>query len=266
MVSEEATSILSTGKFVFLFAHPDDDVFVAGTMKVLLDQGAEIHCVWATSGDYFGQGERREKELAEAMNILGLKDPNVHLLRFPDLGLVSRLDEAADTFASMLHRIRPDFIVANAFEGGHPDHDCVNFMAYEGPARLGIRPRRFEFPLYNGSGPLHTWRWRINRFPDHSPAEQYTVLPDTAILCKYRMMKAYAASQWMYMFPARLASSRRKLKTIGEVYRSCPAQRDHTIRPHAGKMNYERWFNAFMKITFDDYRQAVRKARAQSRQ
>jgi LmbE family N-acetylglucosaminyl deacetylase len=257
--------MLSSGKYVFLFAHPDDDVFIAGAMRLLLERGTELHCVWVTSGDYFGKGEQREKELAQAMSVLGLHEPCVHLLRFPDLGLLSRLDEAADSFAALLDRIRPDVIVANAFEGGHPDHDCVNFLAYEGPTRLGIAPRLFEFPLYNGSGPSYQWRWKINRFPNSSPPEQHTVLTDTAVACKHQMMKEYAASQWMYMVPARLASPRRKLMTKGELYRACPSDRDHTLPPHSGKLNYERWFNSFMRTTFEDYRRAVLKTREKSR-
>ncbi len=29
-------------KYLCLFAHPDDDVFIGGTLKLLLDQGADL--------------------------------------------------------------------------------------------------------------------------------------------------------------------------------------------------------------------------------
>ncbi len=257
----DSTGLVSSGKYLFLFAHPDDDVFIAGTMKLLLDRGAEVHCVWATSGDYFGLEKRREKQLAEAMEIVGVPPENLHLMRFPDLGLVSRLNEVVDAFAAVLGEVKPDVIFANAFEGGHPDHDIVNFLAYEGSARVGISPRLFEFPMYNGSGPFYYWWWRINRFPDSGPPVLHSPLTDEAILCKHRAMKVYAATEWAYMIPARLVTPAAMLKTRGEPYRACPADRDHAVRPHPGKLNYERWFNFFMRIRFEDFKQAVLNAR-----
>jgi hypothetical protein len=50
----------------------------------------------------------------------------------------------------------------------------------------------------------------------------------------------------------------------GEPYRPCPQERDHTMRPHHGDLNYERWFNSFMKIKFDDYAGAVSHTRISS--
>ena len=51
----------SQDKYLCLFGHPDDDVFIAGTMKLLLDNGAELHAAWLTSGDYFGLGSEARK-------------------------------------------------------------------------------------------------------------------------------------------------------------------------------------------------------------
>jgi LmbE family N-acetylglucosaminyl deacetylase len=243
-------------KYLFLFAHPDDEVLIAGTMKLLLEAGAEIHGVWATSGDRFTKREIRESELRRALGILGLDEPHTHLLRFPDLGMVSMLDQAADSATRQFAEIRPDIVFVNAYEGGHPDHDSVNFLAYECSARLGETPDLFEFPLYNGTGSFFHWKWRINRFPHGGPAELHNPLSGEAIRCKYQMMRAHA-TQRLYMIPARLASPRAALSQVGELYRPCPMDRDHAAPPHKGKLNYERWFNSFMKITFADFRAAV---------
>lgn len=251
---------LNAKNFLFLFAHPDDEVFIAGTMRQLLARGAELHAAWLTSGDYFGKGQERERELSEAMHILGLRDSRRHLVRLPDLGLVRELDHASDQVAKLLTQIRPQVVFADAFEGGHPDHDAVNFLAYEGCARTGIQAEIFEFPLYNGAGEPYYWWWQINRFPPGGPATLYNRLNDDAIDCKYKMMRAYAG-QWMYMIPARLVSSHSKLKGLGEPYRRCPENRDHTLLPHPGTLNYERPFNAFMKIRFRDFQEAVTKVR-----
>ncbi|MFH1116063.1 MAG: PIG-L deacetylase family protein, partial [Pseudomonadota bacterium] len=237
----------ANASYLFLFAHPDDDAFICGTMKMLLQEGACVHAAWLTSGDYFGQGKLREAELAEAATVLGLESTNAHLLRQPDLGLVSGMPQAAESLTTLLATLNPEILFVTAFEGGHPDHDSANFLAYECCGRAGIRPRTYEFPLYNGSGPVRHWKWRINAFPPDGPEVLYRPLDDKAVDCKYRIMRTYS-SQWMYMVPARLASPRSRLKERGEPYRACPPHRDHTVPPHSGLLNYERWFNFFIKI------------------
>jgi LmbE family N-acetylglucosaminyl deacetylase len=251
---------LNAKKYLFVFAHPDDEVFIAGTMKQLLVRGAELHGAWLTSGDYFGKGQERERELSQALNILGLPGRWRHLFRLTDLGLLRELDRAADKVAKLVREIQPEVVFANAFEGGHPDHDAMNFLAYEGCSRAGIRPQIFEFPLYNGAGQPYYWWWQINHFPPGGAPTLYNRLADDAVDCKYSMMRAYSG-QWMYMIPARLVSSYSKLRRLGEPYRRCPENRDHTLPPHPGTLNYERPFNSFMKIRFSDFREAVAKVR-----
>jgi LmbE family N-acetylglucosaminyl deacetylase len=253
-------SLDATKRYVFLFAHPDDDAFIAGAMKVLIQNRAEVHGVWLTSGDYFGKGDLREKELGNATALLGLPAPQTHLLRFPDLGLMRMLDRAADKVAEVIDRLKPDTIFSTAYEGGHPDHDSVNFLAYEGCFRAGHDAELFEFPLYNATGKALHWWWRINGFPTGGPEVLYNRLPYNAVEARQRITWAYS-SQWLYMVPARLASSNCRLSRIGEPYRVCPPERDHTVRPHPGKLNYERWFCSFMRIRFSDFRDAILKAR-----
>jgi LmbE family N-acetylglucosaminyl deacetylase len=247
--------------YLFLFAHPDDDAFICGTMKMLLDRGANVHAAWLTSGDFFGQGKRRGAELAAVTSYLGLAPSHVHVLGMQDLRLVPEMERAADVVAELMARVRPDQVFVDAYEGGHPDHDSANFLAYEARYRTGIAADLFEFPLYNGSGPAHHWWWSVNRFPPAGPDIIRTPLDEPAIVCKYHVMKMYS-SQWMFMIPARLASARSRLIREGEPYRKCPDDRDHTLRPHPGAINYERWFNFFMKISFEDFREAVIRARA----
>lgn len=246
-------------EYVFIFAHPDDDSFIAGTMHMLVRAGAGVHAIWLTSGDFLGQGSFRERELRNAGQCLGLPDDAIHLLRIPDLGLIKNLDTAADRVAEIFKRVQPDTVFSTAYEGGHPDHDSANFIAYEALRRAGRNARIMEFPLYNGAGKAIHWWWKINAFPDGYPETRYNPLTEEALECKYRLMRIYW-SQFAYMIPARLACSRTKMLTRGEPYRVCPPDRDHTAPPHPGTINYHRWFNAFMRIKFKDFAEAVREA------
>ncbi len=247
-------------KFVFVFAHPDDDVFISGLMKRLISLSIKTLGVWLTSGGYFGGQERRENELRKASSVLGLSSDHCEMLRFPDLGLINSMDLAVSKLSEILRLYRPRNIFVTAFEGGHPDHDAANFIVYEAKFRSQLDCRIFEFPLYNGSGSFLTWRWRINSFPPGGPQTVFQPLSSIEIDCKSKIMKIYS-SQWMYMIPAHLARSRYTLINQGEPYRLCPDNRDHTVPPHIGKLNYERWFNSFMKIQFRDFTEAVRKTR-----
>lgn len=229
-------------------------------MKKCLLNGSKIHAAWITSGGYFGGQQRREREVSLAASGLGLSPENYHLLRFPDLGLVASLNQAIVALCAIVNDFNPDTIFVTAFEGGHPDHDAANFMVYEAVFRTRMKCCIFEFPLYNGSGSLLTWRWRINSFPPGGPEVNFQPLDDMEIDCKHNSMKIYS-SQWMYMIPARLATSRNSLKTRGEPYRRCPLSRDHCASPHRGRLNYERWFNSFMRIKFGDYSKAVKEVR-----
>ncbi len=255
--------ILSHARYLFLFAHPDDDVLIAGTMRTLLDRCADITCCWATSGGIMGGGARREEELHDAMEILGLERDRRRLLRHTDSRVTTELDRFVESTADLIREISPDAIVADAFEGGHPDHDSVNFAAYEAKARAGSDARLYEFPLYNGSGPLRHWRWRINDFPPGGPPTRFTELNDDAIRTKHAMMRAYA-SQRFYMAFARKVTSPAVMRMRGEPYRLCPEDRDHAARPHPGKLNYERWFSAFLRTKFEDFQAAVYEARGRS--
>jgi LmbE family N-acetylglucosaminyl deacetylase len=247
-------------RYLFMFAHPDDEVLISGTMKQLIDHGAVVEAAWVTCGDYFGNAETRLAEHARATAILGLKEDSMHLLRLPDLGLVRMLNQAADKVADMLKSVKPDVIFCNAYEGGHPDHDSVNFLAYEASYRANLKPMLYEFPLYNAAGSILYFRWRVNAFPDDGIPVLHNPLSKSEIKCKLRTIRTYV-SQWMYMAPARLCVSRSKLASVGEPYRICPPDRDHTKRPHEGMLSYERLVNFFMKIKFPDFRKAVEEAR-----
>jgi LmbE family N-acetylglucosaminyl deacetylase len=192
--------------------------------------------------------------------MLGLPSSQVHLLNLPDIEVVRDLDRTADLVSSVMDRIRPTTIFATAFEGGHPDHDAVNFLAYEGMRRAGLKAELLEFPLYNFTGPMHHGKWRINSFPPTDSPCLYTPLTDRAIDVKYRLMRTYT-SQWMYMIPARLACSRSRMTDPGEPYRRYPAVRDHTVRPHEGKLLYEHWFSSWLKTRFEDFSVAVSRSR-----
>jgi LmbE family N-acetylglucosaminyl deacetylase len=127
-----------------VYAHPDDDTFgVGGTL--VLNPDVEYALIVATSGDA-GEiadpalatpdnlAEVREQEEWDSLAALGLKDPQVHFLRYPDMKLtdVPRGDLVSKV-AELLVDARPDVVVTFGPEGitRHADHMTISGVTTE---------------------------------------------------------------------------------------------------------------------------------------
>ncbi|HEX2089116.1 MAG TPA: PIG-L deacetylase family protein [Actinomycetota bacterium] len=127
-----------------VYAHPDDDTFgVGGTL--LLNPDTEYTLIVATSGDA-GEiadpalatredlGAVREQEELDSLAALGVKDPLVHFLRYPDMKLadVPRGDLVSKV-VELLVQARPDVVVTFGPEGitRHADHMTISEVATE---------------------------------------------------------------------------------------------------------------------------------------
>ncbi len=127
-----------------VYAHPDDDTFgVGGTL--LLNPDVEYTLIVATSGDA-GEiadpalatrenlAEVREQEEWDSLETLGVNDPGVHFLRYPDMKLsdVPR-EELVSKVADLLVEATPDVVVTFGPEGitRHADHMAISGVATE---------------------------------------------------------------------------------------------------------------------------------------
>ncbi len=255
-------------KWLFIFAHPDDDSLICGSMRLIKERGGDVHAVWLVSGLSPRGIKVREKEVQSAMDLVGISRKNRYFLRLPVCFLLN-FSYSKKRLFPLVDSINPAKIVVPAFEGGHVDHDATNFLGVESAKHLTTRNPNiivYEYPLYNGDGPVWRWWWNINVFPSgvHGAGEtQYTSLLDPVIDLKYQLMKTYK-SQWMYMIPARIACSRTRLRKQGEPFRLVSLDRNFTVRPHRGKLNTERWFNFWMGTSFSEFTELTTKAKTES--
>ncbi len=136
-----------------VYAHPDDDTFgVGGTLA--LNPDVEYTLIVATSGDA-GEiadpalatrdtlAEVREHEEWDSLAALGVRDPTVHFLRYPDMKLSDTpRDEVVSKVTDLLRRAKPHVVVTFGPEGitQHPDHMTISGMATEAfhRAREGV--------------------------------------------------------------------------------------------------------------------------------
>jgi LmbE family N-acetylglucosaminyl deacetylase len=133
--SIELDRIAALGRIVTVWAHPDDETYVAGGLMAIAGHlGSHVTCVTATDGDFaVTDAERRRVatlrrgELDLALDLLGVGDR----VRFglPDGGC-DDIDDAtgAALVADVLRSRRPDTVITFGPDGltGHPDHRAVS--------------------------------------------------------------------------------------------------------------------------------------------
>lgn len=129
-------------KFLFIFAHPDDETFVCGgTIAKLAKAGNSIALITATRGEEGELGEPiqcskeelgivREKELRNAASVLGIS--SLHVLDYTDatLSLVPQ-SELEESIFRLVSKERPDIVITFDKNGGsnHPDHIAISKAA-----------------------------------------------------------------------------------------------------------------------------------------
>lgn len=133
-----------------VYAHPDDEMGVAGLFAMMKRRGDEVTLICATRGEV-GEisdpalatpetlGQVREGELVNAMAVLGVT--NVEFLNYRDSGMAGTEDnnnpkafmnaDANEVIGQLVTRIRaikPDAIITFEPYGGygHPDHQTIS--------------------------------------------------------------------------------------------------------------------------------------------
>ncbi|MGA2967904.1 MAG: PIG-L family deacetylase [Candidatus Levyibacteriota bacterium] len=145
-------------KFLFVFAHPDDETFSSGgTIAKLVKANQKVVLATATKGEA-GEpgnppittrdkvGEVREQELRRAAKILGIS--TIHFLGFID-GKVRyvRNKKLEGKILSIFKKEKPDVVITFDKGGGsnHPDHKAVSrattkvFEEYKNLAKKHVR-------------------------------------------------------------------------------------------------------------------------------
>jgi N-acetyl-1-D-myo-inositol-2-amino-2-deoxy-alpha-D-glucopyranoside deacetylase len=155
-MSLDAAAPTASRRLLFVHAHPDDETISTGvTMRHYLAEGAHVAVVSCTLGEegevlvpelghlaaheQDALGEHRQKEMAEAMSIMGITDHTYlgGVGKYRDSGMMGtpandrpesfwRADllEAAASLVETVRRVRPQIVVTYDDFGqyGHPDH------------------------------------------------------------------------------------------------------------------------------------------------
>ncbi len=178
-------------KYVFVFAHPDDEIFSVVTIRDLIKYGKEVHMVYLTNGDFLGNdmGKKRESELEVSMKLLRVAPEHFTMLGFSEKTLIGMANEVLNKLVSKIENIDPGCVVSHAYEGGHTGHDftsfCSNFVAKRTGADF------WTFPAY--SGPPDRRRWNV--FMDERSPDYSLTLNESDKEFKLQVAKAHASQK-----------------------------------------------------------------------
>jgi LmbE family N-acetylglucosaminyl deacetylase len=155
------------GSILGVFAHPDDEAYLAGAlMAVAADAGRRVVCITATRGelgfpdhDPRSLDERkaiREAELRACLDVLGVRE---HAwLDYPDSGCAAvPVEEPAARLRALVDEMRPDTVLTFGPDGGtyHDDHIAVGHWTSIACRTASSTPRL----LYATNTPEWIQRW-----------------------------------------------------------------------------------------------------------
>jgi LmbE family N-acetylglucosaminyl deacetylase len=202
-------SIESLGTILAVWAHPDDETFLAaGVLSAAADAGQRVVCLTATMGEAGAPptenpaevAARRAGELAAALAVLGIREHQLGDL--PDGGCAAVPHPRGVAFVhDAIVRVRPDTILTFGPDGvtGHSDHRTVSRWVWDAWVATGADADLLHASMPVGFDAQHR---RIHEqlsafepgFPIETPARDLALrwrLDDTQLDRKYEALRAH---------------------------------------------------------------------------
>jgi LmbE family N-acetylglucosaminyl deacetylase len=175
--------------------------------------------------------DARRRELLSALSLAGIGAERTSVFGIPDQDASRDLAGLARRVGELLAWLRPRFVLAPAYEGGHPDHDAVAFAVWAACSvlrRAGVpAPVAVEFPLYHAGAAGEMERGRF--LPDGPPALVIR-LDEAQQRLKRCMLECFPTQQDVLS----------EFAVDVERFR-CAPDRDFRQAPHAGPAYYDRF-------------------------
>lgn len=229
-------------KILIIVAHQDDEFFIASRIAHESKRGNQFEIIYLTDGS----GSRsissaRNAESTAALLSLGLKVCEIHFLgtdySFIDGALYREMPRSLHQIHLSLKDKLFDRVYIPAWEGGHPDHDACHLIGIKFAEQRGIKVVR-EFSLYNG---FETGFLRVGRLIPRPQAElicrKLTLAEAFAALTMMRFYKSQPKTWIALAIPAAISLLIMRRECLRAV-----DPRASSVRPHAGKLLYEKAF------------------------
>ncbi len=135
---------LPPGPWVILSPHPDDETIgMGGTIAKAVSKGIEVFVVEITSGEKGGIPSIREREVKQALSVLGVPETNITFARFPEGKILEEPARFKSFLSKILNEKQPLTMFIPSPLEYHPDHRIVSLLTLE-----WIKENLREFKLY----------------------------------------------------------------------------------------------------------------------
>ena len=122
-------------------AHPDDEAIGLGSRLPRLRNASFIHITDGSPADGHDAAQHgftarhdyaaaRRQELLDALALAGIDSRQTHCLNVVDQETSFRLASISRQLADRLAELKPEAVITQPYEGGHPDHDATAFCVH----------------------------------------------------------------------------------------------------------------------------------------
>lgn len=254
MATSTDTTRGSAQRVLLVVAHPNDEFGVTATLRAHVARGDEVWAAWFSSDDRPQIDAQRRAEAEHVMALIGVPSERLLFPQIERIALPMQLAALVHALEAVLEQVAPDLVYVAAYEGGHVDHDALNFAVAETVYRHQAEAR--EFPLYHAA--QRKWFTRVPVFGRLLPSYGE---PDRRELglreqrTKREAWRTYKSQRPLFDFLLRLSGDRRSLFAVEET-RPLPL-RNYLQPPHERPLLYER--NPEYAFPFEDFAQLVRR-------
>jgi LmbE family N-acetylglucosaminyl deacetylase len=151
-LKKKSTMVCSGEDILIVAPHQDDCVAIAGGYAIQTRmQGGRVTVLYATDGPAHDKRTRKWEAL-EAWTQLGIRRDGIHFLKHHmSTGFTSaeEIRTGIGEFAAFIEQCNPDIVFIPLYEGGHYQHDAVNYMVHQAVRRIGFQGKVYESPEYN---------------------------------------------------------------------------------------------------------------------
>lgn len=149
---------------VAVFAHPDDEASVLGTLANHSERGDNVSVILLTHGENASSlkgtheeiAKRREGHVSKIEQIIGAK---YYLMDIPDSG-VSPSVENAKKLARYFKQLKPDIVITwgeyKTLGLGHPDHRYTHTITLDALSYARYNNKEDEYPPHRKNVSLYT--------------------------------------------------------------------------------------------------------------
>ena len=145
-------------KTIFFLAHYDDEFGIFEDIRIHVAEKTPFQIVYLTNSNLNKSNNKtRQGETLSALKRLGVKTSQISFigkeLLIPDLQLKNHLINAYKSCKLLIKKLgNVGKIYTHAYEGGHPDHDALNFLCSKLISTSKTKIDGWQFPLYCGPG------------------------------------------------------------------------------------------------------------------